>query len=447
MKNWSLEDEKRLEEFAAADPPVDIDVQAELLGRTRLAIISKRHTLGISRGDRPTVKTEPVQSEPATEQPEENAEWEETSDSAKCSVNDLQEKVQSLKDLIRVCSIDTEKWHIESWKCKSYMGFIKNAQKKIEKVQLYSVAAVLKVKKGVDFKAEVAALIEEAKTHSPKLAPVSSLKKSASGLMLELSIPDLHIGKLAWAQECGESYDSKIAAELFQSAIDDLLSKVTAYQFDEINLIVGNDLLNVDNSENLTTRGTPQACDTRHQKTFMIARQLIQDAVETKLRGKAPKINIIIVPGNHDQQTAWFLGETLSAWFHQCEDVAVDNRPTLRKYIRFGQVLIGYTHGDKEKHADLPLVMATEVPQMWADTRFREMHVGHLHQRSATRFRDIGEHRGVVVRILPSLCAPEDWHVSKGYVGNIRSAEAYIWHKDTGLVGTAVYNVPMSEAA
>lgn len=259
--------------------------------------------------------------------------------------------------------------------------------------------------------------------------------------MLELSIPDLHIGKLAWHEECGESYDSKIAEQLFDEAASDLLHKTSTYQFDEITLVIGNDFINSDNSQNTTTRGTPQASDTRHQKTFKIGRKLIQDLVEHRLRGRAPKINIVIVPGNHDQQTAYFLGETLDAWFKDAEDVFVDNRPTLRKYVQFGKVLIGYTHGDKEKHADLPLIMAQEQKKAWASTLFKEIHTGHLHQRRATQFRNVGEHNGVVVRVLPSLSAAEDWHVSKGYIGNIRSAEAYIWDRETGLVGTAVFNV------
>ena len=368
---------------------------------------------------------------------------------AKITKNRLRESVKTLDDLVRVCEIDTDQWEITGYLCKAYGGYIKNAKKKVEKVQLYSVSCTLKARTGINFKAEIAAMIEEAKAHAPRhpsMVYTQGVRKD-SGYMLELSIPDLHIGKLAWGPECGQPYDSKIAAELYAEAVDDLLAKTSSYQFDEINLIVGNDMLNVDNSNNTTTKGTPQSCDTRSKKMFSTARKLIQDTVEFKLRGRAQKINIIIVPGNHDTETIWCLGEVLDAWFHRCEDVHVDNRPTLRKYIQFGKCMIGFTHGNEEKHADLPLNMAQEMPRMWAETAFREIHVGHLHQRSAVRFRDVGEYKGTIVRILPSLCAPEDWHVTKGYIGNIRSAEAYIWHRETGLNGTAIYNVPMSEVA
>ena len=435
MKTWSQSDVQLL--WEVKDLPIDAQVEAFGGRKTASSIISKRHAVRIhEESARPA---SPIAEDP--EEPLEQSTWEEGPNEAKLEHPGLREKVKSLDDLIRVCEIDTEKWVVERWKCKAYAGMVKGADKKPITVQLFSVSADLRRRKGIDYKKEIDILIEEAKAHAPLHRKPELPVRPASGLMLELSIPDLHIGKLAWHEECGESYDSKIAEQLFDEAASSLLHKTSAYEFDEITLVIGNDFINSDNSQNTTTRGTPQASDTRHQKTFKIGRKLIQDLVEHRLRGRAPKINIVIVPGNHDQQTAYFLGETLDAWFKDAQDVFVDNRPTLRKYVQFGKVLIGYTHGDKEKHADLPLIMAQEQKKAWASTLFKEIHTGHLHQRRATQFRNIGEHNGVVVRVLPSLSAAEDWHVSKGYIGNIRSAEAYIWDRECGLVGTAVYNV------
>ena len=44
------------------------------------------------------------------------------------------------------------------------------------------------------------------------------------------------------------------------------------------------------------------------------------------------------------------------------------------------------------------------------------------------------EKHGVRVRILPSLCEPDDWHAGKTFVGNIQDAEAYVWNKVDGLI-------------
>lgn len=359
-------------------------------------------------------------------------------------VRGLREEVRTLEDLVRVCDIDLNTWEVDRWSCKAYGGFLKDADKKPVKVQLFSVSAKLVRRKADDPTSDFASIIDEMKRFAPVYPTVSRPTSTRSTRrLLELSIPDLHVGKLAWGEECGVDYDSDIAEDLFNQALADLVAKTSGIGFDEILLVVGNDILNTDNSENTTTAGTPQDCDTRHMKMFRRVRLMIQKAVE-RLVLCAPKVTVLIVAGNHDRSSCFALGEALDAWFHNTPEVTVINTPKLRKYYRFGKVLLGFTHGNEEKADRLPLIMATEEPELWGATRFREIHTGHFHQKRATSFVGVGEHNGVVVRILPSLCAPEAWHVGRGYVGNTQSAEAYVWDSEEGLVGTAVYNAPVS---
>jgi hypothetical protein len=53
---------------------------------------------------------------------------------------------------------------------------------------------------------------------------------------------------------------------------------------------------------------------------------------------------------------------------------------------------------------------------------------------------------GVVVRTLMSLSSTDAWHFRKGYVGNQRAAEAYLYDRG-GLVGSFVANVRDSKKA
>jgi hypothetical protein len=84
-----------------------------------------------------------------------------------------------------------------------------------------------------------------------------------------------------------------------------------------------------------------------------------------------------MVPGNHDTLSTWCLGHSLECWFHATPDVMIDNEPRNRKYHQFGQVILMFTHGDKGKRPNYPLVMATEQPQMFGATVHREAHTGH----------------------------------------------------------------------
>jgi hypothetical protein len=93
-----------------------------------------------------------------------------------------------------------------------------------------------------------------------------------------------------------------------------------------------------------------------------------------------------------------------------------------------------FTHGDKGKRNDYPLLMATEQPEMFGQTKYREAHTGHTHQTK------LDEQHGVRVRVLPALCEADDWHAENAFVGNLRSAEAYVWNKDEGLINIAITN-------
>lgn len=361
------------------------------------------------------------------------------------------ERVRTLTDLIRVCEIDTTEWEVERFVCNKWeqasmprptgtSGQWKRESTTPLVTPLFQVKAWLKRKVAlVAAREEIAALLASAKERivvaRPHVAPVRHYRRhSDSPYMLELSIPDLHFGKLGWSAETGyANYDTKIAQRIFQEAVFHLVERTSSYAFREIVFVVGNDLLNADNKANTTTRGTPQDTDSRFQKTFGYVRRMMTDTI-VQLSHLAPVI-VPVVPGNHDAQAAWHLGDSLECFFHNRADVTINNAPTMRKYRQHGRVMLMWTHGDKGKRADYPLLMATEQPEMFGATLFREAHTGHLHHERVNEFH------GVKVRISPALCAADAWHSENHHVGAQRSAEAFIWHADEGLVGTAVYTV------
>lgn len=348
------------------------------------------------------------------------------------------EPVRTLADLIRVCEIDTETWEIERWVANKWEMGHTDAKKQSHVRPLFQIKAWLKRKvQQLAIRDEIAALVADAKRKIPARPSVRTKSRSAtdaSGYMLELAIPDLHIGKLAWATETGEAnYDSKIAERVFTDALEALLARTASYRFDQIVFPVGNDLLNADNIQGTTTRGTPQTTDSRYQKSFALARRLMTDAID-RLRAIAP-VHVLLVPGNHDTLTTWHLGDSLACYFHRTSDVQIDNDPRQRKYHQFGRVMLMFTHGDKGKRPNYPLVMATEQPDMWGATVHREAHTGHLHQLR------VEELHGVKVRISPALCPADAWHAEHMFTGNARAAEAFVWEKSEGLVGTAIYTV------
>lgn len=387
--------------------------------------------------------------------------WTESKDELK--INIPKTRIKSLEELLTQFKVDTEKWEIKEWKATaSEMGGFQRATgsdvdgwKRLSGdpvvTPLYHVTATFKPKlvDSVDFaKKEIEALIEDAKSRIKRYDPLIKDCALRTGPLVEISIPDLHYNKLAWGGETGfDNWDSKISESTFESALDCLVANTAHYKPSRYWFVVGNDLFNSDNVDDLTTAGTPQDSDSRYYKIFVKVRELMTRSIE-KLRLLAP-VDVIIMPGNHDEHTAWHLGDSLECLFAKCDDVTVDNRPLFRKCYQYGKNMVMFTHGDRVNHKDLPIIMATENPKMFGDTKFREIHMGHLHKESSKtvnnihkiyRETDIEENRGIKTRILPSLCQPDVFHAKHGYVGNIRSAEAFVWDANRGMIGTVMYN-------
>jgi hypothetical protein len=344
-------------------------------------------------------------------------------------------RIQSLEELVKQCDIDLTEWEVERWICNKWEVGAKDAAKVLRVEPLFQVKAWLRRKTNVvAIKNEIAELKKEAKA-AARQYPLIARPQSKSGYLLELSIPDLHVGKLAWAKETGwEDYDSDIAVAVFEDALTKLLERTSSYSFDRILFTIGNDLFHTDSKQPMTTAGTPQDVDGRYQRTFVKTRQMITRALE-RTRLIAP-VDAVLVPGNHDTLSTWHLGDSLECLFAKCADINVNNDPTMRKYYEWGRVMLLLTHGNKGKLQDYPLVMATEQPEMFGRTVHREAHTGDKHQLK------VHELHGVRVRISPALCPPDAWHADSMYVGNPRSAEAFVWHAEEGLVGQAIYTVP-----
>ena len=341
-------------------------------------------------------------------------------------------RIHTLDELLEFCEVDLGIWQVERFVVNKWeMGYV-DGDKKAAEHPLYQVKATLKKRPEiVAVRKEIERLKDEAKKFA-RIPKTIARKSNDSGNMLEINIPDIHFGKLAWGTETMyENFDSTIAEQMYMRALATLLERVKGYSFDKIIFVVGNDLFNSDNIENQTTKGTIVTTDGRYHKTFWKVRRTITRCIEM-LREIAP-VEVLLVPGNHDNLSVWHLGDSLECYFANYEDVTIDNEPTPRKYVEWGSVMLMLCHGDKGKRAEYPQLMASERSEMWGRTKYRECHTGHTHMTKTD------EKYGCRVRVLPALCPPDDWHSEQGLVGNLRNAEAYVWNAEEGLIAIAIY--------
>jgi len=359
------------------------------------------------------------------------------------------ERIMSQNDIIKQFNIDLNQWAIKSYSVHTSEGYRKdkkvdwhihngNVDGDVEDsgrllvVTMYHVSLELTKKvEETHARLEIQDIVNEAKSYSPKYSKIN-YPKFKNGMLYEISMPDAHFGRLTWGKESGEDFDLKIAENMINKVLDELLLYTKEFPVSKILFPIGNDYYNADNKMGTTTAGTPQQNDSRWQKTFKLGRQLAVNMLE-KCSQIAPT-DCLIIKGNHDEQTSFYLGDSLESWFHNNPNVKIDNSPKGRKYYSFGNVLLGFTHGYWENLSKLSGLMPLEVPELWGKSTYREFHTADKHHRKDFNMV-VDEFQGVTVRILPSLTSADAWTFDKGFVGNVRAAQSFLYDPEIGLKG------------
>ena len=258
------------------------------------------------------------------------------------------------------------------------------------------------------------------KTH-PRYTPIKG------GYSAVFSIYDLHLDQLSF-----DGSGIEQTTQAYYRVLSELSSHVSNYPLEEIVLVVGHDMGNTDNPQNTTTAGTQQENSTTWRFGIDTQCELVVRAIYS-LKTHKTKIKVIVVQGNHDVLRSYFIGKFIEGWYRNDSNVEVDNQHNPRKYHRFGDVALMFTHGSAESRQKLPLLFSTEGNHVFAGATWREILTGHLHGMRET-FTMIEEDHGIITRILPSLVSADEWHTLKGYVGNNKLGNVDLYSK-TGQVG------------
>jgi hypothetical protein len=349
------------------------------------------------------------------------------------------DRVKVLEEFLELCKVDLSVWEVERYVLNAWDVTMKNpmATKESELGKAftnYQIKVWLRKPTILfDHQKFLTELIEDVKKFSPFTIPI---RAAQTGMMLEIPIVDPHWGKLAWAPETGgENYDYKIATERFNQSFDYHLSN--ALQFtrpEQIVIVLNGDIFNSDNAYPFphTTRGTPQEDDLRWQKGFRMVRQVISAKVDEASQ-HAPVV-IVPIQGNHDFQKMFYLTEVLAVKYHNNPNVTVDASPRTRKYLKWGDVLLGFAHGNHKDEGEkrLPHIMQQEQREAWGSTKFAEWHLADIHHNKAVSFISMEDRQGLVMRYLWSFKELDSYESQKGYYSQ-KGSTSFIFSKTTGL--------------
>lgn len=248
---------------------------------------------------------------------------------------------------------------------------------------------------------------------------------NTDGHLLVVDPADVHIQKLATVFETGDNYNSEIACKRVREGVEGLIQKSKGFNIDKILFIGGNDILHTDTPKKTTTSGTPQDVDSNWYTAFATAKKLYVEVLDRLL--EIADVHFVHNPSNHDWMIGTLLADVIQTYYKDCKNITFDCDLMHRKVYKYGDNMIGTTHGDGAKNDILPILLATENPKMWGDTKHRYLYTHHVHHKTSK------DYPGVTLESLRSPSGSDGWHHRNGYISP-KAVEGFIHHPKHGQI-------------
>ena len=211
--------------------------------------------------------------------------------------------------------------------------------------------------------------------------------------MLVVPLYDLHFGI--------NSYDN------MKPYLDEIRTIINSHPFKKIVIEAGGDILHSDFLKMTKTVKGTQLDHVDMIKAWEDAAHFIKDIVEPAIEN-SESTELYAIGGNHDFSMQWAFIEMIKAKYPQ---LSVFNPGSYRQVFTYGKVGIMLAHGDTAK-AKLSQLFASEYPDEWSNSVWRETHWGHFHTEVV---KDEG---GTIQRQFGSPKPADGYEVKNGYTMN-----------------------------
>ena len=213
-------------------------------------------------------------------------------------------------------------------------------------------------------------------------------------------------------------YDMHLPLSDHRASIEELLGIIERQKWQEINIVIGQDMFHNDDMRGRTSSGR-KIEKVNIPLAWEMAKEIWYNVIETSLR-QSEHVNLIYSIGNHDESLSWAFVQMLKDHYPQ---VTVDDRMKQRKCIFWNKCFIGLTHGHqaKSKINDLRGQFTIEFPEEFSKSTVREIHAGHLHHEAE------GDLYGVMIRRLSRNGNTDQWSEDEGFIGAHKRFMVFEW--------------------
>lgn len=335
----------------------------------------------------------------------------------------INKRVKTLDDLIEVCQIDTKAWDIVSWECNKWEVGAKNKDKELVVKPLFQVKAKLAPHK--ESKKFQDAFINFLNNYKPAPIKISTYIPSIKKEKALLVIPkqDAHFNRRDVKGRNNIQYRFDLIKDTTISIVEEASYNHT---LDKITYIVGSDQFNSEWT-NMTTGGTPQENILTYQEAF---RRICDHEISIieNLRSHSSNVEILFVPGNHDEYAGWHLIQWLSCYYRNTPGVTVNEGidDITRRYERFGNTAVMYDHGAVCDGKELAQIFPVEFRKEWGNCDHFYIFAGDKHHEKSLDIKGIKYYR------VPALTPTKSKWEAKRHI-TPGEMQAFLIKEDNGL--------------
>ncbi len=333
----------------------------------------------------------------------------------------VKNKIESLDDLVRECGIDLNTWDITKY-VQNYWGNDVHPH--------WQVKTWLSRKKEENvFQEEFIKFLE---TYKPKVK-VNQIKfpsKQSKGCLV-INKQDSHLNKF----DSDGDNDIDLRFEVIEEAIQQVLDTATASKdLEVIVYLVGSDQFNSEWT-GCTVKGTPQQNILSYQESFQ---KICDHEVEVinKLLAHSGEVNVVYMPGNHDEYVGWHMVNWLQAFFKETKRVSFEASPEYTKYIVYSNTAMMFNHGDDAKPEKLAGLFPIGMKDDWSSCDFFYIFTGDKHHLLSKDFN------GIEFYQIPALSnAKSKWDKKRTFTTSRAQLTAFFIEEDFGM--TLIFKEPI----
>lgn len=360
---------------------------AERMGKTRYAVkhYRQRHVKDIKIEDSKEVATEANGTQTAT-----------------VLMRLKHEPDKSPRTMMKLTGYDPEKFDLISSQYKVY----EQHSTEDGTVPQYSITVKVRPKNNISV-SELTGIINRGIKQKRLERTIDTLKR-----MLVVPMFDLHFGINNFKN--------------MQPYLDEILTIINSHPFEKIVIEVGGDILHSDFLKKTQTVKGTQLDHVDMIKAWQDVAEFIKDIIEPAIEN-SETAELRAIGGNHDFSMQWGFIEMIKARYPQLD---VFNPGTYRQVFTYGKVGILLAHGDTARNK-LSQLFASEFPKEWANSVWRETHMGHLHSEV------VKDENGAIHREFGTPKPSDGYETRNGFTMNSKTMKV-LEYDEQGLLAEYV---------